>query len=223
MRLSVLPFLLPALLATPALADNPNVPRWYIGLSTSLVMLQNVDIDNTAGLGADTLTMHPGIGVSAAFGYRLSNNFRTELEVAYRTNDIDDDLNVTSDATSAPHTSVAIMSNLYFDFRNSSRFTPYIGAGIGAARVNNPRYYVLYDGMSNPIEHVPLEEWTLAYQGMAGLTYTLDPGRSRKELYFGYRYFTGQDTRVHSKILPEDKFYFPNDSHNFEIGGRVYF
>lgn len=82
-----------------------------------------------------------GAAWSAAIGFQYAKT-RTELE--YRRFDLDaDEVALTGGAVpstvpDAGDVSVqAIMSNVYFDLVNSSRVTPYIGAGVGGARVEN--------------------------------------------------------------------------------------
>ncbi len=82
-----------------------------------------------------------GAAWAAAIGFQYAKS-RTELE--YRRFDLDADAvaltggAVPSTITDAGDVSVqAIMSNVYFDLVNSSRLTPYIGAGVGGARVEN--------------------------------------------------------------------------------------
>ena len=93
--------------------------------------------------GSDT-----GIFFGAALGYRMeSSRYRIELEYFYRDtgydeiSDIDSALDLSDDklvqelvrATDGigSMTSHNLFANLYLDFANNSRFTPYIGAGVG--------------------------------------------------------------------------------------------
>lgn len=71
---------------------------------------------------------------SAAFGGRWLGNMRTELEVSYRDADVE---NISAGGGSASADgnleTWAFLINGYYDFNPWGRFTPYIGAGIGAA------------------------------------------------------------------------------------------
>ncbi|WDI32422.1 OmpA family protein [Hyphococcus flavus] len=136
-----------------------------------------------------------GIGVYTALGYDWGNNFRTELEYSYRSNDID---HINSDGAGFsgwPNGSItgdlsthAILANLIYDFSNSSSFTPYIGAGIGVGFVDPD-----ITGTVNPgAPTSPLSiayggsEASLAYQGIAGVAIGLAEGLM---LDLSYRYF----------------------------------
>lgn len=91
---------------------------------------------------------------------------RAELEVSYRNNDIDG-------AAGGDVDSVAGMANAYYDLENDTRFTPYIGAGIGIAHVD-------FDTAGGD------ESTEFAYQGIAGVNYAID---ARWHVGAEYRYF----------------------------------
>ncbi|MCB2098816.1 MAG: P44/Msp2 family outer membrane protein [Parvularculaceae bacterium] len=82
-----------------------------------------------------------GLALSAAIGFQYANT-RTELE--YRRMEVSID-GVSYAGGAAPGTPAinddllvqALMSNVYFDLVNSSAFTPYVGVGVGGARVEN--------------------------------------------------------------------------------------
>ncbi|MDZ7629271.1 MAG: P44/Msp2 family outer membrane protein [Parvularculaceae bacterium] len=82
-----------------------------------------------------------GAAWSAAVGFQYA---RTRTEIEYRRFDLDaDEVALTGGAVpsavadAGDITAQAIMSNVYFDLVNSSRLTPYVGAGVGGARVEN--------------------------------------------------------------------------------------
>jgi opacity protein-like surface antigen len=88
---------------------------------------------------------------------------RAELEGAYRSND----------AGAGDDESAAIMGNAYWDIETNTRFTPYIGAGIGAAWVD-------IDTAGGD------DSWEFAYQGMAGANFDVAPNWT---VGAEYRYF----------------------------------
>ncbi|MEZ6024235.1 MAG: outer membrane beta-barrel protein [Hyphomonadaceae bacterium] len=96
----------------------------------------------------------------AAFGYAFQNGFRTEGELAYRSNELfGDDIEVTS-----------LMGNLYYDFNRDGRFRPYVGAGVGVGH----------------IEFFGEDDTGFAWQVMAGIGIPLS---ERLTLDLGYRHF----------------------------------
>ena len=63
-------------------------------------------------------------------GYRFNSNLRTEVSYVANTNDV----NNSSDMTETEATSLLISA--YYDFSNDSKWTPYIGAGIGSVTLD---------------------------------------------------------------------------------------
>ena len=108
-----------------------------------------------------------GAAWSAAIGFQYA---KTRTEIEYRRFDLDaDEVALTGGAvpstiTDAGDVSVqAIMSNVYFDLVNSSRLTPYVGAGVGGARVEN---------------ELGERDAAFAYQGRAGVDFGLSDALS---------------------------------------------
>lgn len=116
-----------------------------------------------------------GFAVNAAVGAKF-DNYRAELEYGYLYNSVDG-FNSTpaSDVTTGVST---YMVNGYYDFKNSSPVTPYLGAGIGAAhgKFEQPGF----EG----------SDTVIAYQLMTGASYALNKNNS---LYAGYRFTQAND------------------------------
>ncbi len=91
---------------------------------------------------------------------------RAELEASYRNNEIDN-------AGDGRAESGALMANAYWDIETGTRFTPYIGGGIGVAHVE-------FDTTGGD------EGTEFAYQGIAGASFAIDP---RWSVGAEYRYF----------------------------------
>ena len=79
--------------------------------------------------------LETGFSFGAAVGYAFSNNFRVEGELAYQLNNSSTSYLAQSIDTNI-HT-LAGLINGYYDFKNSSDFTPYISAGIGVGGIIN--------------------------------------------------------------------------------------
>ncbi len=84
-----------------------------------------------------------GALVSAALGFQYTSNTRTELEYRYAAPSIDavvetdalgNEFNLVEPGRFRTH---FLMSNVYYDFRNASFLTPFIGAGVGGAFTSN--------------------------------------------------------------------------------------
>ena len=107
---------------------------------------------------AKTTDLGEGLALSGAIGFQYART-RTELEYRRMTPSID---SVAYSGGAAPAVAPvnedfevqALMSNVYFDFVNRSRFTPYVGVGVGGARVEN---------------ELGERDAAFAYQGRAGV------------------------------------------------------
>ncbi len=196
-------------------------PRWYVGAVGFMVFLKDVDIDKTASIPLatprDTYSSKLGFGFGGQVGYRITPEFRGELEVTRRTNDIDK-LNgvkpTLSSGTYSSQKSNYYMVNGYYDYTNETSFTPYVGAGVGMRYTRAPVYY--------PNASTFLKEWTIAYQFMTGISYEVATDFNPIIFNFGYRYVTGQDAETKFKTAPI-KATYNNDSHNLELGGKFLF
>src|SRR5690606_27861828 len=97
-----------------------------------------------------------------------------------------DDADIGIDAVAS---STAIMGNVYYDFLNSSAFTPYVGVGVGAARL---QVDIDVDG-SAAGESLSLKEtvndWTLAAQARAGASFDVTPNIAITADYTYFRAF----------------------------------
>ena len=85
-----------------------------------------------------------GYALSFAFGRRHSRVLRSEIEVAFRSNDINQTLSVfnpdmsfsTSEESDGSVNATSIMKNFIRDFQNDTLFTPYVGVGIGLSYID---------------------------------------------------------------------------------------
>lgn len=190
-----------------------NFPHWYIGLSGSLTFLDDADISNGGELSYDA-----GWGGAAAIGYRPATDIiflrdtRYELEIAYRQNDIDEFTNGATRLTgNGEYKSTSYMANMYYDFRNSTGFTPYIGGGLGLAQVRVDDFATLIPGDD--------EDTVFAYQGMVGVSYA-PSSTPNIEWNLGYRYFATEDPQFGVTAGSVDAEY---SSHNAEAGVKFRF
>ena len=126
-----------------------------------------------------------GLAIAAAIGFQYART-RTELEyrrmeasvdaVAYAGGPAPAVAPVNDDLVAE-----ALMSNVYFDFVNGSPFTPYVGVGVGGARVEN---------------ELGERDAAFAYQGRAGVEVALG---ERFAIGAEYVYFRTLDVRYGPK------------------------
>ena len=131
-----------------------------------------------------------GVTVGAALGFTYQSGFRTELEYRYASASIDTvqllglatGLSVDIDDDNA--NAHFVMSNVYYDFKNTSFITPYVGVGVGGAWVS------LYDGLGS--------DSAFAYQGRAGVNLDMGPQTS---LGVEYLYTRTRDLEFEGEAL----------------------
>ena len=147
-------------------------------------------IDPSAKLDMD---LGFGVDVSAGYAGLFIPEFRVEGEINYHSNQIN---SVTSSFLPPPHTfgatgsidAIGLMLNGYYDFLNSSAWTPYIGGGVGAAHVAVSDAGIPASGFPR----VSGGDWQFAYQGIAGVRYSFTPNLSAS---LDYRYFATTDPK----------------------------
>lgn len=180
-----------------------------------------------------------GFAISGAFGTYVGP-LRAEIELAYQTNDVDthtgvsaggidlseedagvlvtgaDNLGPTVAALVADGqgdvSTIFVMANAYYDFKNSSPVTPYLGAGVGIGFVD-----VNYAPSATPI--IEDKATTFAYQIMAGATYDISASTG---VFLGYRFRGTSDVSVEADLFSAD-FDIENTASIVEAGIRFAF
>ena len=181
---------------------------FYLGAGAGLSFSGNSDIDGT-GINTSADLDETG-SFSGMFGHAYANGLRAELEFGYRNSDVD---GLTGAAN--PQGDIGalhLMVNGYYDWQNSTAFTPYLGAGIGAARVD-------FDGV-NPVGGSTLDDsgTVFAYQGIAGVSYTLS---DQFDLFADYRYMGAleSDLKTNAGTIVDADF----EDHRIMVGLRFFF
>lgn len=183
----VLVVILITFLAAPALGEGLSAT--YGELRGGASFAPESDIDFGGGFDGE-LSADPGWLMEGAFGYAHGSGVRGELAMGYRSNDLDE-LKISglgSAGVSGDLWAATVMANLHYDFHIDrygvdslfwSRFTPYIGAGIGGA-------FIEIDG-----DLGDENELSLAYQGIGGVSYAFT---EQWEGTLSYRYFATIDS-----------------------------
>lgn len=152
----------------------------YLGLGGGANFARDADVSG-GGISTETQfdTGWAGIG---SVGYGFGNGLRLEFEAGYRDNDIDGVSGVSGAGGSVNVWSG--MLNLLYDIPTGIPLTPYIGAGVGYARVKADSVNVSGTAVMDDSDNV------FAYQGIVGASYGLTPNL---KLALDYRYFATQD------------------------------
>lgn len=207
--------LLTAFTLAPSIATAQETGRIYMEGRGGVTFL--TDADNTGSVFEVTSEHDAGPNVAAAVGYADPSGFRGELELSYRTNDIDsypDDggvgdalvgFSLSGSEASGDVSVFAAMGNLYYDLPTAGPWRPFVGGGIGVAEIN-------VDASVLGVEFVDDSDTVVAYQVGAGIAYELSPLWS---FTLAYRYFATTDPNFDSAIGSFESEY---DSHNV-IGG----
>ena len=114
----------------------------------------------------------------AGMGYAFQNGFRLEGELSHRFNQIKttDLIDHGGDAHAW-----AAMLNLYYDFNRGGKIQPYLGVGVGEARLHASAH----DG-SFPAHDLRDTDTSIAYQALAGVAFAVSEQTS---FDVGYRWF----------------------------------
>jgi OmpA-OmpF porin, OOP family len=167
---------------------NPNYAYGpYIGAAGGGSFLNDISPN---GGGADNKSnFENGFVGLGTVGWGFGNGFRAELEGGYRRNDVRGVRN-SVDATGGALGTMSVMVNGLYDIDpgmfgvQSYGFMPHVGVGVGWAR---PRFDHASAFNGNTVAG---KDDVLAYQGIAGVSYTVMP---QVKLDLDYRYFGTQN------------------------------
>lgn len=202
-------------------ADNyatERFPRWYIGLDGGFSFQQDADVNAGAGITGE-YSFDTGYMFGASLGYMpylssptYANGIAFELELLHRQSDVDslNTLGVNSTG-SGDLSTTAYLFNLIYNFQTGTKFTPYLGGGLGWAQVEGPD--------ATAISFTDNEDSVFAYQGLAGIAY--EPELIPNTVWsLGYRYSATSDAEFSSGATSVE---LENQSHNAEVGVKLRF
>ena len=170
--------------ALPALSQNTG---FYMKADLGGNITQDADLKEFFGPVApgSKVKFDPGVRAGLTGGYQFVNWFAAEAEVGYLENRIDS-ITGADRVHNAWFGNVPFLVNGKLQYPNSSRFTPYLGAGIGFSEALIDVGRIDLNGTS---VHGNLNDTVFAWQGFAGLRYTLN---ERMGLSLEYRYFAAE-------------------------------
>jgi opacity protein-like surface antigen len=126
----------------------------------------------------------PGSAATLAFGFEWVDGWRFEGELSWRRSDFDSVADVPADDG---HTEIyAAMLNVYYGFRKGATVNPYLGGGVGAARLS-------VGDLAVGAATVDDFGGAMAWQGIAGVDFALSPSWT---LSLDYRYFAVDEVKL---------------------------
>lgn len=168
---------------------------------------------NNSGYTGSNSTSHGAVAGSIAAGYDLEQMFRIPLrfEVEYAIMEQVKNSNIGSELDQIKIGAQTIFANVYYDFENTTRFTPYVSAGLGVAFL---RTAAKVDGSSSFVDTRGNFAWNVGL----GLGYMLNEYIT---IDAGYRFNSLGEARAQSGVLgaKAENFY----SHQFGLGARFSF
>ncbi len=176
-----------ATIATFPIAAQAGDSGWYLGGGGGL----NLKPDATVGRINDEVGTELGWIGLARGGYDYGNGWRTELELGYRDNNVDDIDGVDGDGST---NNLDTMINVLYEFETGSMFRPYIGIGLGGSMVE-------YSGVS-PVGGARVDDtdWVFGYQGIAGTNVEVTPNVA---FFADYRYLATDEPDLHTSAGTE--------------------
>ncbi|MCF8056582.1 MAG: outer membrane beta-barrel protein [Desulfocapsa sp.] len=167
-------------------------PYLGVGLGLSIIEDSAVTDSTMPGVTLD-VSFDEGLDLGAAVGYGFANNIRLEGELSYDSHDIDQtsvfgmDFDSRGDAES-----LTLLLNGYYDFVNSSSFTPYLSGGLGFSTIEVNGYNFPGSGVPDLNE----DDTVFAFQFGAGVGYT---ATDHIVIDLKYRYWATEDPNFGTK------------------------
>jgi len=201
------------LLCGPVMAQHAGP---YLGAYLGGNTLQDARSDDAQG--SFGLKFDPALQWSAVCGWDFEpgnpvGEGRVELEYSHRSNPLDEVKFAEGRFPSGGDvTADSLLLNIFGVYHDKSRWSPYVGGGIGAARIKASDLQVTGQPLSDDATVV------FAYQLGAGCEYALT---DKLSLDLGYRYFNAS----HSKFTEVNgqKFEMDYVSHSVVLGLKVGF
>lgn len=207
-----------SLAASGAYAGNHRQGELYTSLSGDISYPHGNT--NVTGSTSGTIKHSFSSGGNIALGYEplemrsADGDVRFEVEGGYHALGLKD-ITIGGTTNSNPKGDLSVttlMGNVYYDIRTNSNYTPYIGAGIGGARIGFDK--------SNGFSTTKSSDNQFAYQFMTGVSYTPD-SMPNTDWSLGYRYL-GTSGPSYKTTTGKVSFDNINES-NIELGLRYHF
>ncbi len=206
-------------LATPVLSDESSSSvgssgDWYVSVFAGGSSLQEVDTRYVAF--GYTVEFDNGYVVGASVGRNINESWRIEGELSHAQYDANAFafLGGANAPASEGLEATYLLANVWYDIPTSSKISPYVGGGIGIARLKGD---VLF---SNGFGFLPSDDTAFTYQLGAGINF---PVSSRMTIDAGYRFKVTSKTQFTDRGGGPDYVNSPIESHSLQLGLRMGF
>jgi len=166
------------LFASSAFAEEGFPNRLYVGAGRGVSDVSSAEILDKESDGRTRAEFRRDLYAGGVFGLDVGRG-RYEMELAYRQSDLDK-LGALDGEFTGDITATALLFNAIGDFENESRFTPYLGFGLGAAKISINKWRSADTALINDSAYL------LAFQVMGGVHYAIN---ARWGIDLGYKYF----------------------------------
>ena len=174
--------LLAVALTSTAGAASAQTDGWYVGGEAGVTKVPGIGFDTPSNSWRQKQDLGYGVLGQAGYGF---GPIRLEGELGFRRNDLSSFTNSSGDLSpSGSIGGISGMANLYYDFDTGTRFTPYLGGGIGGLDLSENHV------SAGGVGVIDTSRPAFAYQGIAGISYAVDEALSIKA---DYRYLRTAD------------------------------
>jgi len=193
MKNTIKPFLMASLISLAALPAFGQWGRFYAGADAGGTVMEDADLREFFGpvTPNSKIAFDPGFRFGGVFGYRVTEWFSAEGQIAYYGNEIKS----ITDSTShdAWFYNLPFLANVRFQVPRA-RLSPYIGGGVGFSTVILDAHDIEVNGI---FMHGSDADTVFAYQGFAGLRFAISYNMG---LSVEYRYFHADPAEWHADV-----------------------
>ena len=170
---------------TLALSGRADAQTYYLDLRGAYSHVYDTDLSGPGLVGEAVFDQ--GYGAAAAVGLQWVDGWRFEGEVSWQRSDIESVAGVTTEGRAETYTAAL---NIYYRLMHERSATPYLGGGIGAARLG-------VSDLPAGLSRIDDYDVVLALQAMAGVDFSISQSVT---LSVEYRYFAAAEADLFDDV-----------------------
>lgn len=184
---------------------------FYLGANLGVNMPGNSKYEDSTGEASVDTNL--GFSGAVSAGYQFQSNWRLQADLAARINSVDE---ITGTGATSPFDgnvdAYSLLADAIYGIPTGTKFTPYIGAGLGLAVVKARNVQTVLGTNVNDTDVV------FAYQGIAGIEYDISPTWKAS---LDYKYLRTADPKFEADNASEVKTDY--EDHTVTVGLRYLF